>query len=109
MAALALAAATMTGSPAVAAEAETVDCIQLQSIDRTEVVDDQTILFHLRNRTVLQNKLPFRCFGLKFDDGFAYKTSTNQLCGNLDIIHPVRSGGSCGLGPFERVTPAPKG
>ena len=97
--------------PAVAEEKliDKEQCVRLSSIDSTRVVDDQNILFYMKNGDVYRNELPRRCPGLAVEDTFMYRTSLNQLC-NVDIITVLRSMGfgfqpgiSCGLGMFERI------
>jgi hypothetical protein len=81
-------------------------CLPLANILRTKIVDDQTILFHLRDRTVWRNPLPHPCAGLRFQGGFAYETSIDQLC-DLDLIRVLPpTGGVCALGRFEPEPPA---
>ncbi|MDB5366395.1 MAG: hypothetical protein JWM77_2322 [Rhodospirillales bacterium] len=89
--------------------AEGMVCLQLSSIDHTQVVDDRTILFHMRDRTTYRNVLPATCAGLKFEDGFSYATSINQLCSNVEIIRVLRRGTTCGLGAFEKLDAKPNG
>ncbi len=81
----------------------TENCISLAHIDRSEVIDDRTILFHMKGDKIWQNKLPHRCFGLKFEDGFGYATSLSQLC-STDIITVLNRGTKCGLGQFTEYT-----
>ena len=81
----------------------TENCISLAHIDRSEVIDDRTILFHMKGEKIWQNKLPHRCFGLKFEDGFGYATSLSQLC-STDIITVLNRGTKCGLGQFVEYT-----
>lgn len=76
------------------------DCLALQRIDRTEILDDSTILFHMKGKTTYISQLPYRCHGLKFERGFAYSTSIANICGNVDTITVLRRGNSCALGPF---------
>ncbi|MEJ8566084.1 DUF6491 family protein [Elongatibacter sediminis] len=85
-------------------------CIRLQRIDRTEVLDDYSILFHMKGGDIYLNRLPHRCPGLAFRDSFMYRTSLNQLC-NVDIITVLDNmgfgfspGASCGLGLFYPVS-----
>lgn len=85
-------------------------CISLSRIDRTEVIDDYNVLFHMKGRDVYRNVLPHRCPGLGFRESFMYRTSLNQLC-NVDIITVLDNigfgfspGASCGLGLFYPVT-----
>ena len=91
---------------------EPVSCIQPSRIRSTNVRDDQTIDFTMINGDVYRNKLPYRCPGLGFEEKFAYKLSTNDLC-SVDIITVLQSGGmglmqgaSCGLGSFQTVPKA---
>lgn len=97
MAAVALPGLTLAETPAAVSNAK--KCIDLVRIDHTEVVDDSTILFHMKGGEIMQNKLPHRCFGLKFEDGFSYAVSLPQLC-STDIIKVFRRGTACGLGQF---------
>jgi len=104
------AAAAATPAPAAGNSA---NCIPLQSIESTKVLDDRTILFEMRNGDTLVNRLPHRCAGLGFEKSFGYKTSITQLC-SQDIIwvlthmgSGLERGASCGLGKFEPyVAPA---
>lgn len=88
-------------------------CVQLSQIRETRVVDDRTIDFILRDRTVLRNTLPYACPTLGFERAFSYATSQSALC-SVDIITVVNNGGggprvgaSCGLGEFVPYTPVP--
>ena len=85
-------------------------CVTLWSIDRTEVVDDHNILFHMAGGKIYRNQLPHRCPGLKTADSFMYRTSLSQLC-DLDVITVLHNigigfmrGPSCGLGSFQPIT-----
>lgn len=85
-------------------------CLSLIRIDRSEVIDDRNIIFHMQNGDLYRNQLPYRCPGLALHDTFMYRTSLNQLC-NLDIITVMDSigfglspGASCGLGHFYPIT-----
>lgn len=97
------------GSPTQTGNSER--CIPIKDIRRTEVVDDQNILFHVRNKKVYNNRLPHRCAGLAQQKAFQYETSQSELC-NVDIIAVINSstgallpGASCALGVFEPVEP----
>ncbi len=96
-------------APAVPVAGTTpVNCVQLQQIRETRVIDDSTIDFYLRDGRVLRNNLPNRCANLGFERSFTYETSITQLC-NVDIITVlqqvggVRRGASCGLGKFTPI------
>ncbi len=83
------------------------DCLELYQIDHTEILDDYTILFHMKGDKTYISKLPHRCFGLKFEQGYAYSTSIPKICGKVDFITVIRRGNACPLGTFhEYIKPA---
>ncbi|WP_339692994.1 hypothetical protein [uncultured Parasphingorhabdus sp.] len=122
-----IASALAAGSVAFAAEKASKDdkyeirevgeaksCINRSSIRSTDVIDDQTIDFKMRNGDIYRNRLPNKCSGLAFEEAFSYKTSTNRLC-SVDIIHVLSqtggrldSRGACGLGKFQQIEKIPK-
>ncbi|MEH6715220.1 hypothetical protein [Parasphingorhabdus flavimaris] len=122
-----IASALTAGSLAFAAEKPSGDeiseiraigepksCITRSSIRSTDVIDDQTIDFEMRNGDIYRNKLPNKCGGLGFEEAFSYKTSTNRLC-SVDIIHVLSqtggqldTRGACGLGKFQQIEKIPK-
>lgn len=82
-------------------------CLSLSRINRTVVVDDQTILFYLRGRDdAYQNILPMRCPGLAANDRFMYSPFSNRLCDSDTITVLERFGSrfergiTCRLGEF---------
>ncbi len=84
-------------------------CIMRTQIRQTDVIDDQTIDFIMRNGDIYRNKLPNKCPGLGFEEAFSYRTTVNQLC-NVDIIRVLdQTGGrietraACGLGKFQQI------
>jgi hypothetical protein len=89
---------------------EVKNCINLNQIDRTNVVDDDTILFYMRGSEIYENDLPNKCPELRSEDRFLYRTSTSQLC-NVDTITVLNDmgfgfmqGASCGLGKFAPIS-----
>jgi len=111
---IAMAAASAWAAEAPAPAGQTETCVPLMQIDHTQILDDQNVLFFMKNRKVYKNHLPNRCAGLKSADTFRYKTSQNQLC-NVDVITVLNRAGSdympgpsCGLGVFEPYTPPTK-
>lgn len=105
--------AAAPAAPAPKAVGPVQNCVYLTNIQQTQVVDDRTIDFFLKDGRVLRNNLPNTCAGLKVNRSFGYKTSQSQLC-NVDIITvvvqgagPVR-GASCGLGNFTPIELPPK-
>lgn len=86
-----------------------VDCVNLRTVRRTEVIDDRNILFHMRGGDVYHNVLPRDCHGLKREDRFGYQTNMGRLC-RLDTIRVLyndgmgmREGAACGLGLFHKI------
>jgi hypothetical protein len=85
-------------------------CVSLHQIDRTKVVDDDTVLFFLKGGDVVRNDLLRRCPTLMSENTFMYRTSLEQLC-NSDTITVLNDvgfgflpGATCGLGDFEPIT-----
>ena len=106
--ALALGAAAVSGF-AYAGDGDAQRCVTRSSIDRTEIVDDGTILFRMRNGDVYRNVLRHECPTLKSRDQFSYRVNAAQLC-RSDVITVLdrnvfgfTSGPSCSLGSFEAV------
>lgn len=88
---------------------ETENCLNLNQIDESDVLDDHNIVFEMRNGTKYLSRLPHRCAGLTYR-AFSYSTSLSELC-NTDIIRVVDTstgvnGPSCGLGIFEELAEA---
>lgn len=87
---------------------ESESCVFTPRISRTDVIDGQTILFHMGRRDVYMNRLPRNCPGLARERAFTYTIRGSQLC-SLDIIRVIETpamrmlGAACGLGKFERL------
>lgn len=86
------------------------DCITVNSIDRTDVIDDNTIIFFMRGSRIYRNYLPRRCPGLERHDRFSYRTTGGRLC-DIDTITVLEQWGgrlqpgfTCSLGEFHPVT-----
>lgn len=81
------------------------NCVSRFRIDDIEVLNDYVILFHMTNRKVFKNELPYRCFGLGRERRFAYTLTSSLLCDD-DIITVFSTSPftqSCGLGEFEEL------
>lgn len=76
-------------------------CLSLASIRRTEVIDDDTIIFHMRAGRTFLNQLPRTCPGLERNEQFMYEVSTSRLCSTDWITVLERFGG---LGPSRGFT-----
>ena len=85
-------------------------CVNMRTVSRTEIIDDQTILFYMRNGVIYRNYLPRRCSGLAREERFSYSTTISRLC-DIDTITVLynqgvglSSGPSCGLGKFYPIS-----
>jgi hypothetical protein len=88
-------------------DGEPLRCVSLNRIDRTEVIDDQTIAFHLRGGDILLNRLGRTCNGLAREDRFSYRVTSGQLCRSDSItvlensVFGLGRGASCVLNDFD--------
>ncbi len=82
-------------------------CLAAYNIDHTDIPDDNTILFTMRDHTVWKNTLPYTCTGLKLDTrGYTYEPTnpgSDTICSNLVTIHLNTYHNVCELGDFTRV------
>jgi hypothetical protein len=78
-------------------------CLYMGEVRRTTILDDNNILFYMRNGTVYQNRLRNTCFMLHSTNLFTYGSSVmRRLCAG-DIIS-VLSDSSFGGAPFPMAT-----
>jgi uncharacterized iron-regulated membrane protein len=82
-------------------------CLSARNIQRTEVQDDRTILFHMRDGKVWMNKLRQVCPMLKTSPWTQVLHSGEQVCSNQQFIHVIRTGDTCSLGDFTPVNVKP--
>ena len=90
-------------------DSDSKDCISLNALRRTEVIDDNNILFYMRGKKIYHNALSNRCGGLAREDRFSYRSSAGRLC-RMDMIRVlyndatgVREGNACSLGAFRLI------
>jgi uncharacterized iron-regulated membrane protein len=81
-------------------------CINVRNIQRTEVQDDRTILFHMRNGQIWQNRLRQICPMLKISPWTQVLHSGDLVCSNQQFIHVIQTGNTCALGDFAPVSDA---
>lgn len=74
---------------------DTQQCIRLQYIDETPVIDNKTILVKMKSKGYKRIDLLNNCSGLRIQGGFGYSTSINQLCKSdaLKVLEPI--GATC--------------
>jgi hypothetical protein len=78
-------------------------CLYMSDVRRTAILDDNNILFYMRNGTIYQNHLRNTCFMLKSANRFTYGSSPmRRLCvGDLIQVLPESSFGGA---PFPTAT-----
>jgi hypothetical protein len=86
-----------------------IDCVSVSRIRRTEVIDDQTVLFEMNGDVYLSNILDNTCPGLGREKRFIHETY-GRLC-DIDTITVLeqwgtsfRNGFTCRLGKFHPIT-----
>jgi hypothetical protein len=79
-------------------------CLNVRNIQRTETPDDRTILFHMRDGTIWQNRLRQNCPSLRYSP-FTQQLHTDQICSNQQFIHVALTGDTCALGDFTSAEP----
>ncbi|MBM3512158.1 MAG: hypothetical protein FJX59_00425 [Alphaproteobacteria bacterium] len=72
---------------------DTQQCIRLQYIDETPVIDNKTILVKMKPKGFKRIDLVNKCSGLKLQGGFGFSTAINQLCTSdaLHVLEPIGS------------------
>ena len=108
IAAAALGAATSSSGQQAAAEQS---CVYMGDVRRTAILDDNNILFYMRNGTIYQNHLRNTCFMLRSTNRFTYgSTALRRLCvGDLIQVLPDASLGAvvplstCNLGSYLAI------
>lgn len=85
-------------------------CISTRSISKTDVINDQVIIFHMRGTAVYVNVLPKPCRRLSNEGRFMFESSVSRLCAS-DLITILRGGGfglttgrSCRIGTFHPIS-----
>ncbi len=100
---LVLAVLLMAGGAQAAAPV----CLQSYRIDHTDVPDDNTIMFHMRDHSVYRAHMVERCVGLALDPrGFTYEAipGSDEICANLLTIHLNTTHQVCLVGAIEKVS-----
>ena len=109
LAVMALCGAARSSGQEAAAEQS---CVYMGDVRRTAILDDNNILFYMRNGTVYQNRLRNTCFMLRSANRFTYGSSAlRRLCvGDLIQVLPESSFGggpfpmaSCNLGTYLQI------
>lgn len=78
-------------------------CLDPQQIRFTQIKDNKTILFQMRNGDVWTNTLVAECPGLKSGQSMTQMVTTNRICAFRQSFSSNFSGAMCRLGAFTRV------
>jgi hypothetical protein len=82
-------------------------CLASYNIDHTDIPDDHTIIFTMRDHSVWKNTLPYTCSGLRLDSrGYTYEPTdpgTDTICSNLVTIRLNTYQNICQLGEFTKL------
>jgi hypothetical protein len=86
-------------------------CLPEHQFYRTQVLDDQHILFWGRGDKAWLNTLTTKCIGLRPRDTLELELRSGQLCrldtvGSIDLttLGPFRKSARCALGDFRQMT-----
>lgn len=79
-------------------------CLNVRDIDRTEVPNDRTIIFHMRDGKIWRNDLRTVCPMLKVSP-YTQKLNGDLVCSNAQFIHVALTGNDCALGDFTPASP----
>ena len=89
---------------------EAENCINVRTLRRTDVIDDQHIIFYMSGKTTYLNIMPKLCRGLSRNRRFSYSTTGRSLCSfdAIRILHDsgggLQQGRLCRLGQFLPIT-----
>lgn len=99
--ALGLAALVLAAVPASAENR----CINIRDIDSSQSKDGRTMVFKMKDGTVLVNHLQGYCSDLKYT-GFAWQmpSSDTNACERQSTFRVLQSGQICTLGAFDPPT-----
>lgn len=97
-------AASIPDSSVAAAPSGPDVCLNVRDIARTEIPNDRTILFHMRDGKVWRNDLRTAC-PMLMTSPYTEKLTTDLICANQQFIHLTVTGDDCALGSFTQVAP----
>jgi hypothetical protein len=79
-------------------------CLNVTQIQSTEVPDDRTIIFHMRDGKIWRSALKAVCPMLKIS-AYSQILNGDLVCSNQQFIHVLMTGNDCVLGDFLRCLP----
>ena len=82
-------------------------CLYVPQLERTDIVDDNTMIFHMRDHSQYRVNMLTSCYGLKHEpDGYTFvqdSLETENLCANQATIRLNSIRSICQLGNFTRI------
>lgn len=91
---------------------DSVSCLSMNLVRSANAIDDDTVLFELRNGDMFISRLEQTCLGLRRNNRFSYNLRSGaripRLChtDTITVIETSGDGFTCGLGRFEPVSAA---
>ena len=76
-----------------AEDASAGQCIRMNDVDHTKVIDGKTILVAMKRDAYKRIDLATRCVGLAVEEAFAFSMQTYELCRSTPLH--VLNGGTC--------------
>jgi hypothetical protein len=86
---------------AAAAQRSPITCLKVRSVSGTNVVDENTIDFHMRDGSTYRNSLARPCGGAIFS-AFVHHSATDVFCDH-EVITVVQPQQHCMLGTFKKL------
>ena len=82
-------------------------CLYVPLMEQTDIVDDNTMIIHMRDHSQYRVNMQTSCFGLKQEpDGYTFiqdSLATENLCANQATIRLNSFRSICQLGNFTRI------
>lgn len=104
---LTAALALLPSLAAAAGQDPKTTCLFVPDIRQTQIVDDNTIIYHMRDHSEYRVNMLARCYGLKHEpDGYTFQQDaldTENLCANQATIRLNSFRSICQLGDFTRI------
>ena len=97
---VALTALLAMSAPAMAQTTGQSVCIDATEIDHTHVLNNQQVLFFMKDRKIWLNTLRNTCTTLPYQEAFVLPTGFSTFCSNAQSITVLNTRQVCQLGEF---------
>ncbi len=103
-------AAASVSSPAMArdgADGKALTCINLMSMGDTPVIDERTVLVHMKTGAVNYKRMDLAgpCNGIEYK-GFAHQSGYNELCTSDTLVSNATPGTICKIDKIVDISDA---